>query len=626
MAIPSRQIGSSQEANILWNISKQLEIIARIGGGGGGGTITGGGAVGQISFWNGATSVTGSNALSWDDVNKGLTISGNKYNVGTYWKTIPGTNFPQQNFRGLAYGNGLFVAVANRLAAGNSTTTSIATSPDGVTWTYRTLPVITGLTNIIYQNGIFIAVGQINQRGFYSYDGINWVVTNNLVGQIYGITYGRDKFVACKIDNSQARISISYNGKDWTNVTTPLAMDLQLTSVAYGNDVFVAVGSNNAANSIWYSPDGITWTAATRSAGTTTHNVCYGKGLFIVTADGGKIFTSPDGINWTQRDTPLSGLIWKCIYAEGVFIAAGAFAGSQNKFIYSVDGITWLEANTPVLNDWGAFAYGNGMVLCVSYNGPNTSALIVKSGELNSFIPQNDNFTHGRQSFTDNVALVQSSRLGIGTNAPLASLVVASGNTLLGQNTDGGQRLQVYGDTLLRGLGNTSATNALLVQNSVQNEIARFENGGNVFITTGILRVSTIVARAGQNLIFEPGGSSSYIQLKTFPTSGSYFLLSGDTFAPTGNTITNLLANQNFSPTSGTAVYNNITLSNTINQTGGANGITRGLFVNPTLTSAADFRAIETTNGKIVFGNLPTSSAGLPTGALWNNGGVVNIV
>jgi hypothetical protein len=28
----------------------------------------------------------------------------------------------------------------------------------------------------------------------------------------------------------------------------------------------------------------------------------------------------------------------------------------------------------------------------------------------------------------------------------------------------------------------------------------------------------------------------------------------------------------------------------------------------------------------VVFGNLPTSSAGLPTGAIWNNGGVINIV
>lgn len=60
--------------------------------------------------------------------------------------------------------------------------------------------------------------------------------------------------------------------------------------------------------------------------------------------------------------------------------------------------------------------------------------------------------------------------------------------------------------------------------------------------------------------------------------------------------------NRTFSPTSGTGVYNILRLSSTINQTGGANGITRGLYINPTLTSAANFRAIETTAGNVLFG------------------------
>jgi len=42
-------------------------------------------------------------------------------------------------------------------------------------------------------------------------------------------------------------------------------------------------------------------------------------------------------------------------------------------------------------------------------------------------------------------------------------------------------------------------------------------------------------------------------------------------------------------------------LNQTINQTGGANGITRGLYVNPTLTAAADWRSIETSTGKVLF-------------------------
>jgi hypothetical protein len=55
----------------------------------------------------------------------------------------------------------------------------------------------------------------------------------------------------------------------------------------------------------------------------------------------------------------------------------------------------------------------------------------------------------------------------------------------------------------------------------------------------------------------------------------------------------------NFAPTSGTREHNGIYLTQTINQTGGANGISRGLLIQPTLTAAADFRAIETTVGKV---------------------------
>jgi hypothetical protein len=42
----------------------------------------------------------------------------------------------------------------------------------------------------------------------------------------------------------------------------------------------------------------------------------------------------------------------------------------------------------------------------------------------------------------------------------------------------------------------------------------------------------------------------------------------------------------------------------TINQTGGASGITRGIYVNPTLTSAADFRAIEVERGKVILNSI----------------------
>ena len=98
-----------------------------------------------------------------------------------------------------------------------------------------------------------------------------------------------------------------------------------------------------------------------------------------------------------------------------------------------------------------------------------------------------------------------------------------------------------------------------------------------------------------------------------------------------------------FAPSSGTGIFNGLWVNWIINQTGGANGITRGLYINPTLTAVADFRGVEVANvgttqtaiktgtgnvalgGPIVNTGIPTTCSGHATGTLWNNSGVVNV-
>lgn len=65
------------------------------------------------------------------------------------------------------------------------------------------------------------------------------------------------------------------------------------------------------------------------------------------------------------------------------------------------------------------------------------------------------------------------------------------GNLLLNGTTDNGQRLQVYGDTLLRGSGATLATTALTVQNSSSNVLFAVANNGDVRVGHNLDYVST---------------------------------------------------------------------------------------------------------------------------------------
>jgi hypothetical protein len=179
--------------------------------------------------------------------------------------------------------------------------------------------------------------------------------------------------------------------------------------------------------------------------------------------------------------------------------------------------------------------------------------------------------------------------------------IVQTGNILIGTTTDGGQRLQVQGDAFIKGSGNTIATSGLLVKNSSSNTCFEVYNDQNVAIASG--------AYFGASNIIRVGASSSAAANLRFTTSTNYLGFYGEQIgsalflvspsAANNTTGTNLTLwgfTHTFNPTSGTASYINVGIATTINQTGGANGITRGLYVNPTLTAAADWRSIEWSN------------------------------
>lgn len=90
-----------------------------------------------------------------------------------------------------------------------------------------------------------------------------------------------------------------------------------------------------------------------------------------------------------------------------------------------------------------------------------------------------------------------------------------------------------------------------------------------------------------------------------------------------------------WSASSGSNTVNVMQILPSITQTGSATGITRALYINPTLTTPADFRAIEVTVGKIVFGGVlaagslsddtAAAAAGIPLGGLYLSSGAIKM-
>jgi hypothetical protein len=117
---------------------------------------------------------------------------------------------------------------------------------------------------------------------------------------------------------------------------------------------------------------------------------------------------------------------------------------------------------------------------------------------------------------------------------------------------------------------------------------------GNISSSSGILAPS--IASEGSTLLFA-GDTSRAITSSSAPDGFAINIqTSGSGQTRTSGTLGSFSTTHTFAPTSGTSTYSGLNLANTINQTGGANGITRGLYVNPTLTAAADWRSIEWSN------------------------------
>ena len=179
------------------------------------------------------------------------------------------------------------------------------------------------------------------------------------------------------------------------------------------------------------------------------------------------------------------------------------------------------------------------------------------------------------------------------------------GQLLIGIGAFTGQRLQVIGDAFIKGSGTTSATSALTIVNSssVQSFIinnsggAMFginvPSGGNVKLETdGVFRAWTQLEIGSFGTV-----AINTSQFTKTASGGSYFeFLNNASYTAVGGTYYFLQLRNSVNPTSGNAIVNGLNLNFTINQTGGANGITRGLYVDPTLTAAANWRSIEWSN------------------------------
>lgn len=285
----------------------------------------------------------------------------------------------------LAYGNGVWVAVANHKNGYASYSTD-----GGSTWTGITISAAHPWTDIIYANNMFVTVGATgttNATGEYpvawSTDGANWSYESNLNSistELSSIVYGNGRFVAFNTNGSMAAYSTDL--ETWSLVTLPTDPDASVVEAplysAYGNGIFVTVGNCRAMSSV----DGEIWSLG--NMGVNCTDVCFGAGKFVAISDGGYICYSEDGTTWTPVFLGDDEIVLSAItYGDNGFIALKKFS---TEAYFSEDGVNWTVKTVGQIEPWSDIAFGDGKYMAV--NNTQYNVYTFTFGKSSDFVTQ----------------------------------------------------------------------------------------------------------------------------------------------------------------------------------------------------------------------------------------------
>jgi hypothetical protein len=269
----------------------------------------------------------------------------------------------KNNWRGIAYGNGVFIAVAY-----SGTNRVMRSTNNGQSWEVVSVPQ-SNWYDIAYGNGVFIAVAYSGTpQMIRSTDGgVTWESVNIYQSAWRGIAYGNGVFV---IISYLSPPQWSSDGGETWNVAT-LTEQNYFSKTTFGNGVFVSVGTTGTNRIMRSIDNGQSWTAVSAPEQNSWSGVGYGDGVFIaVSYDGAnRIARSTDyGQTWQAIVAPVQNNWQSVTYGNGVFMAC-ASSGTINRFMSSIDnGLTWQPIVSIQENNWNNIIHAEDIFVAVASN------------------------------------------------------------------------------------------------------------------------------------------------------------------------------------------------------------------------------------------------------------------
>ncbi len=198
---------------------------------------------------------------------------------------------------------------------------------------------------LAYGNGVFVATFGWGAPGTLrrSVDGVTWDVVESDTPTYADVAFGNGKFVT---NNSPTKISA--DGITWTDGGS-LDLDINTRAIQFvphGDGVFIVTGESGDTRDIVTSPDGVTWTHATNrppECGQYVSNLQYGNGTIAIFSGSGHVCTSTDGGDSWQLN-PVNDYL----SSGGVWTGTEFYVWAGSTRFKSTNGIDWTsDAGSP---------------------------------------------------------------------------------------------------------------------------------------------------------------------------------------------------------------------------------------------------------------------------------------
>jgi hypothetical protein len=252
------------------------------------------------------------------------------------------------------------------LIGGGGGNNDTATSTDGITWTSLSGVLTTNSywKGIAYGNGRYVAIKGDAASVNYSTNGTSWTNATIAGGSsensaiAYGTAGVNSYFVVVSGYSTGSQVaSYSTDGATWTSGSTLPSSDFW-SDVAYGNGRFVTVagGTGSTSTKAAYSTNGTSWAAATMPGSATRWNkIIYGGGAFTAFAyNSNRTAYSTDGIAWVEGSAQPATANWDvAVYGNerNVAIATGGTTASSLNFVLNSNLLTTSSTTDLNVND-----------------------------------------------------------------------------------------------------------------------------------------------------------------------------------------------------------------------------------------------------------------------------------